>query len=120
MFVGIARLTLAIPAASSLKDKRQVVRKILDRTRARFNVAAAEVADNDVWQRAVLGFAVVGNDRAFARDSLDAVLRSIEALYLAPELHREVELVPLGDGQALRTLADAEDDASHVPFEDDP
>ena len=97
MFVGIARLSLSIPHAASLKDKRQVLRKLLDRTRARFNVAMAEVADNDLWQRAVVGIAVVGNSRSFAQEQLDVVLQFVEDSYLAPVLDRHTEVVTLGE-----------------------
>ncbi|MBS2027324.1 MAG: DUF503 domain-containing protein [Deltaproteobacteria bacterium] len=123
MFVGIARVTLSIPGAASLKDKRQVVRKLLDRARAKFNVAAAEVADNDLWQKAVLGFCVVGNERSFVSESVDNILHFVEEAYLAPVVDRQVEILAMGGGlfgsQAIgqggltidagnRTLAEAE------------
>lgn len=98
MFVGIARLTLSIPASGSLKDKRQIVRKVLDRARAKFNVAAAEVDANDLWQKAVLGFTVVGNDRRFVGESLDTVLHFVEELYLAPIVDRQTEILSMGEG----------------------
>ena len=125
MFVGIARVTLSIPGAASLKDKRQVVRKLLDRARAKFNVAAAEVADNDLWQKAVLGFCVVGNERSFVSESVDNILHFVEEAYLAPVVDRQVEILAMGSGlygsQAIgqgglaidagnRTLAEAEAD----------
>lgn len=100
MFVGIARVTLSIPGAASLKDKRQVLRKLLDRTRARFNVAVAEVADNDLWQKAVVGFSVVANDRRFAGEALDTILHFVEELYLAPIVDRQTEILGMSDGLA--------------------
>ena len=42
-----------------------VLRRVKDLVRQKFNVSIAEVAENDVWQRAVLGIAVVGNERRF-------------------------------------------------------
>ena len=47
---------------------------MLDRARAKFNVAAAEVADNDLWQKAVLGFAIVGNERRFVGEAVDTMI----------------------------------------------
>lgn len=73
MVVGLLRIVLAIPEASSLKDKRRVVRRVLDRTRAKFNVAAAEVASLDVHRRATLGFAVVSNDVRHANSMIDTI-----------------------------------------------
>ena len=92
MVVGVLRLTLVVPGARSLKEKRHVVRKITDRVRARYNVAIAEVADNDIWQRAVLGMAVVANDRSFVNEVLDKVVRDVEMLGVADLVLREMEI----------------------------
>ena len=90
MVVGVLRLTLYIHGATSLKDKRQVVRKVTDRIRSRFNVSCAEVGENDVWQRAVLGFAAVANDHSFVNEVLDKVIRDVEPL--AEIINRELEI----------------------------
>jgi len=90
MVVGVLRLTLYIQGASSLKDKRQVVRKVVDRLRSRFNVTVAEVGDNDVWQRAVIGIAAVANDRSFVNEVLDKCAR--DAGNIAEILNREMEI----------------------------
>ena len=90
MVVGILRLTLHVQGASSLKEKRQVVRKVVDRLRSRFNVAVAEVGENDVWQRAVIGISAVSNDRAFVNEVLDKCAR--DAGNIAEILNREMEI----------------------------
>ena len=90
MVVGILRLTLYVPGAASLKDKRQVVRKVVDRLRSRFNVSAAEVADNDIWQRAVIGVSAVANDHSFVNEVLDKCAR--DAGNIAEILNREMEI----------------------------
>ena len=74
MRVGILQVELALGHAQSLKDKRKVVKSILDRARGSFNVSAAEVDANDKWQRAVLGFSSVSNDAAYVRGQLDKLL----------------------------------------------
>jgi uncharacterized protein YlxP (DUF503 family) len=91
MTVGIARLTLFIPDSHSLKEKRMVVRRVKDRTRNKFNVAIAEVEDNDVWQRAVLGLALVGNDRRFVDSALDEVVRFVRGEAEVVNAEREVQ-----------------------------
>jgi uncharacterized protein YlxP (DUF503 family) len=91
MTVGIARLTLFIPDSHSLKEKRMVVRRVKDRTRAKFNVAMAEVEDNDVWQRAVLGLAVVGNEGRFVESALDEVIRFVRGEAEVVNAEREVQ-----------------------------
>jgi len=65
------RVVLAIPEARSLKDKRSVVRRVLDRSRAKFNVAAAEVGMMDVHRRAELGFTLVSNEHRHMQSMLD-------------------------------------------------
>jgi uncharacterized protein len=91
MTVGIARLTLFIPDSHSLKEKRMVVRRVKDRTRNKFNVAIAEVEDNDVWQRAVLGLALVGNDRRFVETALDEVVRFVRGEAEVVNAERELQ-----------------------------
>jgi uncharacterized protein YlxP (DUF503 family) len=77
--VGIARLTLHIAGSRSLKDKRMVVRRVKDLVRDKFNVSIAEVGDNDIWQRAVLGIVLCGNEGRFVESSLDEVLRFVRS-----------------------------------------
>jgi uncharacterized protein len=89
--VGIARLTLFIADSRSLKDKRMVLRRVKDRLRAKFNLAVAEVEDNDLWQRAVLGLAVVGNERRFVESSLDEVIRFVRGQAEVTNAEREIQ-----------------------------
>ena len=90
MVVGVLRLTLYIHGASSLKDKRQVLRKVTDRLRSRFNVSVAEVGENDVWQKAVIGIAAVANDHSFVNEVLDKCVR--DAGNIAEIVNREMEI----------------------------
>ncbi|MGE5174765.1 MAG: DUF503 domain-containing protein [Hyphomicrobiales bacterium] len=76
MLVGRLRLDLHIPAAHSLKAKRSVVNHVKERVRSRFNAAISEVDHQDLWQRAALGVAVVGE----AEGVLDRVLHEILAV----------------------------------------
>jgi uncharacterized protein YlxP (DUF503 family) len=78
MFTAIARMTLRIPMSASLKDKRQVVRSVLAKVRNQFEVAAAEVAEQDVQNLAVLGLAYVSGEAGHASDMIDRAIRYIE------------------------------------------
>ncbi len=93
MVIGVCRLHLRIPENHSLKEKRHVVRKLIDRVRHRFNVAISEVDDNDLWQRAQIGFCTVGNDRRFVNSSLDKIIDFIEKMYLAEVIEKEMEII---------------------------
>ncbi len=83
MVVGVCRVRLAIPEGASLKGKRSVVRRVIARVRAEFNVAVAEVEDMDDHDHAVVGFAVVGNDHRVVNSVIDRVVNHIEGLFLA-------------------------------------
>jgi len=76
--VSTSRLVLHLPQSRSLKDKRQIVKAILQRAR-NLGVAAAEVDEQDVWQLAVLGFASVGGEARQADALVEEVVRMIES-----------------------------------------
>ena len=92
MVVGILRVVLALPWNDSLKGKRSVVRKIIERARSRFNVAAAELDDLDAHRRAVLGFAVLSNDRRHAMSMLDKLTSFVAGATEAQIVDRRVEV----------------------------
>ena len=74
MIVGVCRLVFALPGVSSLKEKRSIVRKVIDRVRAKFNVAIAEVASMDSHRQAVIGLAVVSNESRHANSMIDTIV----------------------------------------------
>jgi len=71
----MARISLVIAEAHSLKEKRMVLRRIKDRVRERLGVFVSEVGEADVWQRAELGLAVASGDRQKALALIDDVVR---------------------------------------------
>lgn len=112
MFVGILRLTLHLPEPGSLKSKRHLLRSAIDRVKAKFNVSIAEVEDNDLWQRSVVGVAAVGNDHAFVNETLDKVASFVESMHGGQLFvtDRQLEVASYGDelGGSMRSLAEAE------------
>ena len=78
MNIGVCRIELDLPASHSLKDKRKVVRSIVDRVRSRFNVAIAEVDNTGRWNTATLGVTCVSNDGRHANEMLSRVVQFIE------------------------------------------
>lgn len=78
MVIGVCTLSLSIPMAFSLKEKRQVVRSLITRVRNEFNVSIAEVDDQDVWQHAVLAVACVATSASYAHGQLEAVIKFID------------------------------------------
>jgi uncharacterized protein YlxP (DUF503 family) len=121
VIVGILRLSLYLPNPGSLKSKRHLVRSAIDRVKAKFNVAIAEVGENDLWQRSVIGVAAVGNDRAFVGEVLDRVADFVASMHggQIEVTARDVEIQGYGGAlgeDAARTLAEAE---GLPPMEDD-
>lgn len=78
MIVGSATAGLLIEGAQSLKDRRQVVRSLVERLRHRFNVSVCEVDAQVVWQRATLGIAAVGREYGEVTDALEHIRRFID------------------------------------------
>jgi uncharacterized protein YlxP (DUF503 family) len=91
-------MTVMVPGARSLKDKRAALRRIKDRTANQFHVAVAEVGAQDVWQRAVLGFAVVSGDRGFADSAVDKIARFIGSLGVAAVVDVDRDVLAFGGG----------------------
>ena len=77
MFVLALEVDLHVAEARSLKDKRSVIKTLVEGARKRYGVAAAEVGYQQQWQRARLGFAVVASSEGHARDVMDEVDRFV-------------------------------------------
>lgn len=68
-----------IPTAHSLKDKRAVVKSMLTRSREKFNVSAAEIDHQNVWQRTRLAFVIVSSSKEVADKEMAQVLYYLES-----------------------------------------
>jgi uncharacterized protein len=79
MFVGVVQFEIHIPHATSLKEKRSVIRSLRDRLRSRLELSVAEVAHNDLHQRARLGIAMVSGDQAVIERSFRSAQELVEA-----------------------------------------
>ncbi|MGH9572884.1 MAG: DUF503 domain-containing protein [Candidatus Acidiferrales bacterium] len=78
MPVGLLTLEIHIEYAQSLKDKRRVLRSLKDRLRARFNVAVAELAHQELWQRSRVGVVTISGDAKHLEESLAAIATESE------------------------------------------
>lgn len=79
MVIGIGYVTIHVLESHSLKDKRRVVRSLVERLRQRFNAGVAEVDHLESWQVAGIGFTVVSNSGSHADEMLAQIIRFIEA-----------------------------------------
>ncbi len=78
MIIGSLALELHLPTVHSLKEKRAVIKSIIARLSNEFNAAVAEVAEQDIWQRAVIGVACVGSQQRYVEGQLNAIVRWVE------------------------------------------
>ncbi len=86
VYLGTLRLWLTIHAAGSLKDRRRTVKALVTRVRNNFNASAADLDDDPVPQRAVVGIACVSNDPRYLDAQLRRILEFVEALHLNVEV----------------------------------
>lgn len=78
MIIGLCTVKLHIPMAHSLKDKRKVLKSLLEKGKNKFNIAIAEVDQNDLWQSSTIAFVTVTNDISYLDSVLEKVIKFIE------------------------------------------
>ena len=93
MVVGVLYLDLRIHDSQSLKAKRGRMRQLASKIRNTFEVAVAEVGDQDLWQRAQLGIATIGCDPSLINQRLDHVINFVERLGTAEIVDHRIELI---------------------------
>lgn len=79
MLVATCVVKLHCSGVFSLKEKRRIVKSILSRLPNQFNVAAAEIDHQDVWQTAVIALVTVGTDAGYLHGLLEQAVAWIES-----------------------------------------
>lgn len=90
--LGLCTVELFLPNGHSLKEKRQILHSLKDRLR-KLNVSVAEIGDQDLWQKALLGIACVSNERAHITSMLDQALNMIRGVPTLEVLQSRIELL---------------------------
>ena len=93
MVIGICTVELHIPDSGSLKGKRQVIKSIKDRIRQNYNVSVAEIDGLDLWQKAVLGIACVGNEKRYINGVLDKIVGFLQDNHFVELLKYHIEFL---------------------------
>lgn len=78
MVIGVCKIFLSIDSAYSLKEKRHIIKSIVQRLKSRFNASIAEVDLNDKWKNAVIGIACVSNEPSHADSMLASIVNFVE------------------------------------------
>ena len=95
MIVGTGLITLRLHDCRSLKAKRKIVKSMINRLRNNFNASVAEVGSNDIYQKAEIGFSLVGNDAALLNSKIDKIFNLAEDIGLAEIVDTEMEIIHL-------------------------
>ena len=93
MVTGLGVITFRLHDCRSLKGKRKIVKSIITQLKNNFNVSVAEVGSNDVYQRAVIGFALVGNNRSVINAKIDKIFNLADELGLAEIIDSDMEII---------------------------
>ncbi len=78
MVIGILELEIKLFFSDSLKDKRRIIKSLIDRIRNNFNVSVSEIRHQDLWQRAGLGIALLTTEGKFAQSILSKIVDFIK------------------------------------------
>ena len=95
MVVGFACITFRIHDCRSLKGKRKIVKSIISRIRNTFNASVAEVGANDSYRQALIGVALVGNDKGVINSKVDKIFNLVDAMGLAEVIDTEMEIIKI-------------------------
>jgi len=90
--IGTLEIVLLIRESHSLKSRRRVVKSLTDRIRSRFNVSVADIGDQNVWQKVVIGVAVVANDGRYVNQVLTKVLNLVSSDLRAEIIDQSMEI----------------------------
>jgi len=93
MIVGLCTVELHFPDSQSLKGKRKILVSLKTRLQNRFNISVAEIDDNHLWQKSILGIASVANETARVHQTLDHVLNEIRANPSLELLRSQIEVL---------------------------
>jgi uncharacterized protein YlxP (DUF503 family) len=79
MLIASCEIKLYLPGAATLKDKRRIIKSLLQKSRNKFDFSAAEVDAQDYIQTAILGVALVGSDYKYLQSVMDKYLDFLES-----------------------------------------
>ncbi|TWI71106.1 hypothetical protein LZ24_02070 [Desulfobotulus alkaliphilus] len=74
MVCAVGVLVFRIHGCRSLKEKRGAIRPVISKLKNHFNAAIAEVASQDIYQRAEIGFSLVGNETGHVNAMADSLM----------------------------------------------
>ena len=95
MVLAWAKISMRIPGIKSLKEKRRIIKSLKDRVFNKFKISISEVDENDIWQRATIGLAIVSSDRSYVQKSLDMVFQLISQNTYLEVIRRDFQITKI-------------------------
>ncbi|MBW2514029.1 MAG: DUF503 domain-containing protein [Deltaproteobacteria bacterium] len=93
MVVGLGTVTFRIHDCRSLKEKRSIVKSLIRKVRNNFNASVAEIGSHDIYQKAEIGFSMVGTDQRYINSKSDKILNMLEDMGTAEIVGSELEIM---------------------------
>ncbi len=93
MTIGLLKLTIFIHDSNSLKEKRMTLHSLKARLRNNFNVAVAQVGDDDKWQKTTLAVVGVERNAKTMNSILSLIINFIERFNSVDLINHEMELI---------------------------
>lgn len=92
MYIGVLQIELYMSEPQSLKDKRRIIKSLIDKVQNKFNVSVAEIGKHDNWNYCQLGAACVSNEAGHSDRVLNSVINFIEnsSTYEVTDIHTEI------------------------------
>lgn len=80
MSVGVCYVELNLDGCTSLKEKRRILKSIIDRIKNKFNVSVAEIGNKNLWQRTTIGIACINDNSKFVNQQLSKIIELINII----------------------------------------
>ena len=93
MIIGSARITLRLFSPESLKEKRHILKSVINKIKTSFNVSVAEISLNDKWQVTEIGIACVSNDSKFVDTTFNSIISLIESDFRVEIIKVQIEML---------------------------
>ena len=95
MVIGTGKIKFKLYGVHSLKEKRSIIKSIINRIKNNFNISIAEIDYNDSHSWAQIGFSIVGNDSKLVNSKVDKVLNLADEIGLAQIADTRIEIIHL-------------------------
>lgn len=92
MIIGTLTVPVHLHGLGSIKDKRKIVKSLIERLKSRFNASVSEIEALDNKRLAVIGIAVVSNEGRFVEEQMDTIVQFIQqdGRFFTGQIHREL------------------------------